>query len=30
LRRRLALKEEKYVWPRDVRSALVYWDPASV
>ncbi len=26
LRRRLTLVEGQYVWPRGVRSALVYWD----
>lgn len=26
LRRRLALEDGQYVWPRSVRSALVYWD----
>jgi 2-polyprenyl-3-methyl-5-hydroxy-6-metoxy-1,4-benzoquinol methylase len=26
LRRRLVLKDGKYVWPKEVRSALVYWD----
>lgn len=27
LRRRLTLEDGQYVWPRSVRSALVYWDP---
>jgi 2-polyprenyl-3-methyl-5-hydroxy-6-metoxy-1,4-benzoquinol methylase len=27
LRRRLTLKGERYVWPPEVRSALVYWHP---
>jgi hypothetical protein len=26
LRRRLALADGQYVWPREVRSALIYWD----
>jgi SAM-dependent methyltransferase len=29
LRRRLTLEEGQYVWPRSVRSALVYWNPNS-
>jgi SAM-dependent methyltransferase len=27
LKRRLTWEEGKYVWPREVRSALVYWQP---
>ena len=26
LSRRLAFRDGRYVWPREVRSALVYWD----
>lgn len=26
LRRRLILEDGQYVWPRSVRSALIYWD----
>jgi hypothetical protein len=26
LRRNLTLKDGKYLWPRGIRSALVYWD----
>ena len=29
LRRRLTLVDGKYVWPRGVRSAMVYWQPAA-
>jgi 2-polyprenyl-3-methyl-5-hydroxy-6-metoxy-1,4-benzoquinol methylase len=29
LRRRLCWKDGKYVWPPDVRSALVYWEPGN-
>ncbi len=28
LERRLVFKEGNYVWPRGIRSALVYWDVA--
>jgi hypothetical protein len=28
LRRRLTWQDNRYIWPREVRTALVYWNPS--